>query len=250
MYCNTDVYVAAVLSQNTKLEELDISHNNLQAAGAIKVFQSIKCISTLTKLNIAHNMITDEATQDIVDGLSSNKRLRDLNLSNNSLKNAVTFKSLKIPNASKLNFSNNNIDEKSANQLSLFLSHCSNLQVLDLSCNNLQTAGVIKILNGLDIYTLIKFNISNNGITIQAASRIAEFLIKNNCLEEIDTSYNYLKEIGIRNILKSINISNLNKLNISHNCIAGDLKQITDILTHASKLVELDLSYNKLVLRI
>ena len=64
--------IAAVLSQNTKLEVLDISYNHVQTGGVIKIFQGIKHISTLTKLNIAHNMINNGATEGIIECISSN----------------------------------------------------------------------------------------------------------------------------------------------------------------------------------
>lgn len=59
-------------------------------------------------------------------------------------------------------------------------------------------------------------------------------------------SCNNLQESGIRKILNSMNISNLHSLNIRNNHITSDLKYVTDILIHGTKLVELDLSYNQL----
>ena len=237
--------IVIILSQNTKLEELDISWNNLQSAGAIKIFKGVKHISTLTKLNIAHNMITDEATQYIVNGLSSNSELKKLNLSHNNIKTAIFFKGLKLVGLTEFNCSGNNIDEHSANEISFFLSHCTNLQVLDLSCTNLQYAGGIKVLN-ISNNNLIKFNIGGNDITTNAAHKIAVFLSNNYKLEELDLSCNNLQELGIRSILESIKLIHLTKLSISNNQISCDLKHIADVLTLATKLKELDLSYNKL----
>ena len=236
--------IAVVLSQNV-LEELDISCNNLQTAGIIKIFGSMKHISTLTKLNIAHNNVTDEATKYIVDGLSSNSNLKELNLSHINLKNTIGYKNLKLTNLNKFNFSSNNIDEQSANEISLFLSHCINLKVLDLSCANLQNSGCIQIFNRLNIFSLTTFNISGNSIMTRAADTIAVLLFKNHELEKLDLSCNNLQESGIKHILMKINISNLSILNISSNHISN-LKYIGDVLTHATKLVELDLSHNTL----
>ena len=247
--------IAFILSQNTNLKELDISCNNLQAVGAIKIFQGIKGISTLTKFNIAHNMITDEAMEYIVNALSSNGKLTELNLSHNNFKNTITFKNLKIANVNKFNFSNNNINKTSTkfNGIALFkfLSRCTNLQVLDLSSTNLQDTGCIEMLNALDIYSLIKIDISNNGIQTHAADKIAVLLSKNDDLEELDLSCNHLQELGIRNVLDSLNILNLKKLNISNNhmYITSDPNHIGGILVSATTLTELDLSYNYLSAR-
>ena len=236
--------IAVVLSQNMKLEELDISCNNMQTTGIIKLFEGIEHISTLTKLNIAHNSVTDEAAKYIMDGLSSNSKLKEINLSHINLKNTIAYKNLKLANLNKFNFSGNIINEKLTNEISRFLSHCTNLKVLDLSCTNLQNSGCIEILNRLDIFNLTTLNISGNNITTHAADAIAVLLSKNDDLEELDLSCNNLQESGIRNILDSMNILNLNILNISNNHITSDLKYIGDILTHATKLVELDLSHN------
>ena len=213
--------IAVVLSHNTKLGEFDISYNNLQAAGAIKIFQGIEGISSLRKLNFAHNkIITDEATKE---GL---------------------FNNFNIAGLTEFNFSGNNIDEHSANEISSFLSHCTSLQTLNLSCTNLQDSGGI---NGLDISNknLLKFNISGNGIVKDLVGKIATFLSKNFELKELDLSCNNLQEKGVRKILKSMKYSNLHKLNIGNNQISDDLKCIADVLTLATKLEELDLSYNK-----
>ena len=239
-------YIAMFLSQNTKLEDLDISCNNLQRDGAIKILLSIKSNLTLRKLNISQNLITDEAVKYIEDVMSGCKRLEELNMCCINIKVPIPFTNLNIKSLVKFDFSHNNIDEQTANEILLFLSCCVNLQILDLSYTNLQSAGGIRILSKLDVYGLTKFNISGNGLTKHTANNVATVLSKNGELEELDLSYNNLQEFGTINILDSINISNLRNLNISNNHITDNLNLIADILTHASKLVQLDLSYNEL----
>ena len=221
--------IAVFLSQNNKLEELDISYNHLQTAGIIKIFEGIKHVSTLLKLNIAHNMVTNKAGECIVHGLSNKSKLKELNLSHANLKYSINIRDSK----------------HSANKVSHFLSRYPNLQVLNLSYTNLEEAGFIEMLNEIDLFNLTKFDISGNSITTDAADNIAVLLSKNDELEDLNLSCNNLQEPGIRNILDSINISNLSSLNISDNHITG-LKYIADILTDATKLVEFDVSYNKL----
>ena len=61
-----------------------------------------------------------------------------------------------------------------------------------------------------------------------------------------------MQELGIKYILDSINISNLRKLNVSNilksddNQVTSDIIRISDTLSNATKLVELDLSCEKL----
>lgn len=66
---------------------------------------------------------------------------------------------------------------------------------------------------------------------------------KNVKLEELDVSCNDLKESGIKRILHAIKLSNLTKLNISANSV--DVIVIVEVLSHATKLLDLDISYNK-----
>ena len=238
--------ISAVLSRNIKLEEFNISCNNLQAAGIIKIFQGIKHISTLTKVNIACNMVNVAATKCVVEGLFSNPRLKELNLNHINLNNAVSFEKLKLANLRNFSFRNNSIDKRSTKKMFQFLSHCTNLQVLDLSYTDLQETGCIEVLTRLAIFNLVKFNISGNSITTCGADAIALLLSKNDELEELNLSCNNLQELGIRKILDSLNILNLSSLNISNNCITGDLTYIADILTVTTNLVKLNLSYNEL----
>ena len=87
--------IATVLRQNTKLEEFDISYNNMQASGAIKIFLCVECLLNLSKVNIAYNLITDEAVECIVDVLSVNSKLKELNLSHNDINCTDALENLK-----------------------------------------------------------------------------------------------------------------------------------------------------------
>ena len=230
--------ITTFMSQNTNLEVLDISYNELHTPGAIKIFQSIKNSSNLTKLNITHNMITNEATEHIINLLCNNNKLKELNLShNNTLETDLITKLI----AAKATEFNDVINEKAVNRISIIIT---NLRELDLSNINLQTSGVRKAFKGLNnITTLTKFNVSKNYINAQAAGDLGEFLSKNMKLLELDISHNDLQQSGISIILGLIAISNLTKLNISTN--NAYLGATAEVLSCATNLVELDLSYNK-----
>ena len=236
------VDIAVVLSQNNKLEELDVSYNHLQTAGILKIFEGINHTLSLSKLNIAHNMVTNVLGECIVDSLSSKIRFKELNMSHTNLSNAIKFEDSKH---SSLNILNSNSNKQTTNEAIHFLSQYPDLQVLNLSYTNLQETDYTEMLNEIDIFNLTTFNISGNSITADSADNIAVLLSKNDELEDLDLSCNNLQELGIRNILDSISITNLRSLNISDNHITG-LKYIAGILNHATKLVKLDVSYNNL----
>ena len=234
------------LSQNTELKELDISSNNLQTGGAIKVFQNIKHLTSFTKLNIAHNMIDDEAMEYIAIVLSNCSELVELNLSHNNLRNISALDCPIVSNLTKFDFSNNNIDVQIANDLATFLSQCTRLGELDLSNNNLQTAGGIELFKNLSCFTLKIINISSNCLTQNAAYHIAKSLSKNDKLQEIDLSCNVLQKAGLIIILASTNILNLTKLNINNNDIDSIETLLRKQFIRATKLKTLSLNCNKM----
>ena len=137
--------IAAVLNNNKKLKELDLSHNNIQAIGAAKIFKNIM-ISNLNKLNISHSNITDEAAEDIAAFISHNTELEELDLCHNNLQAAGVVKICKanISKLIKFNISHNNISTIVSNDIATSLPHYNRLQVLDMSYSNLEFVSIFK----------------------------------------------------------------------------------------------------------
>ena len=72
---------------------------------------------------------------------------------------------------------NINATEEAADDIAAVLSHNTNLTVLDLDGNNLQSAGVIKIAQSLqNVSTLQKLGLGNINATEEAADDIAAVL--------------------------------------------------------------------------
>ena len=57
----------------------------IQEADAVRVFKSMKTISTLKRLNIYHSICADQAANAIAEVLANNKQLKYVNLVNNDL---------------------------------------------------------------------------------------------------------------------------------------------------------------------
>ena len=234
--CEASENIVAVLSQNTKMEKFDISYNNLHTSGAIKIFQGIKHISTLTEFDIAHNMISDDATTYVLDILYNSSKLKEFNISDNNLLEVDVITKLIYSKVRKLD---NLIDEQTASKLSIIIT---SLQELDSSNINLQTESAIESFS--NISTLTKFSVSGNHINPLVVSNLAKFLSKNNELKELSLDCNDLQVTGIKTILSEIEILNLTTLNISGNNV--NLCETAEVLTCATSLTELDLSYNQL----
>ena len=293
--------LAEFLSKNTELQEINVSHNNLQEAGISRILGAIN-ISRLTRLNVSANNVnlkfivklflyatkltdldfsnntlddsvdaiaffsglnnvfinlanlnmsgicnkfSDEAVIALAHVLSQNTKLIELDLSNNNLysKAIKIFSELKTSTLIKLNIRNNSITDQAADTIATFLSRNTGLEELDLSHNNLQSEGTIKIAKA-NLMNLTNFNISHNGITNTAANDIAVFMCRNTKLQVLDFSCNDLHESGCRIIFEVLqNISMLTSLNIS-NCSVSN--KLSTLLLHNTNLQKLNLSHNHL----
>ena len=244
--------IAAVISCNTHLQELDLASNDLRALGITKISRSLQTISSLIKLCINHNNITDKAADDIAAVISCNTHLQELDLASNDLRaSGITkiSKSLqKISSLIKLHVNHNNITNEAADDIAAVISCNTYLQELDLGSNDLRASGITKISRSLQKTLLIKLYINHNNITDEAADDIATVISCNTHLQELDLSNNDLRTSGITKVLRSLQkISSLIKLCINHNKItdkaADDIAAVVSCNTH---LQELNISRNDL----
>jgi len=93
--------IGCFLSQNCKLEELDLDCNILKATGAIKITK-MSNIRNLRKLSISGNDITEDAAESIACFLSQNCKLEGLDLGFNKLEFAGAIKFAEMSNIRNL----------------------------------------------------------------------------------------------------------------------------------------------------
>ena len=74
-------YIAAAISCNTQLQELDVSNNFLETTGAIIISKALKSIFTFKKLFIGNNKMSDKAADDIATAFLWNTQLLELDTS-------------------------------------------------------------------------------------------------------------------------------------------------------------------------
>ena len=240
--------LASILSENTKLKELNLNNTNLQREGAGKIFGELRILH-LTKLSISNNSINDEAADDIATFLSKCTELKELDLSHNHLKSAGAIKICKT-NLTKLTsfyINHNSITSEAANDLAAFLSQNLELNILDISANDLQEWGCKSIFSVLNyISVLCALTISNSSVVNAAANELATVLLHSTLLRKLDLSCNNLSTSDAVKIFNGMgNISNLETINISHNKITDDAAEsIAAIFSHNNQLKSLDLSFN------
>ena len=77
--------IAAAISHNIGLQELNLGNNSLQSLGAIKISKVLQTLSTMTKLCMPSNLITNESVDSIASAIHSNIHLQEFDISNNHL---------------------------------------------------------------------------------------------------------------------------------------------------------------------
>ena len=294
-------YITDVISCNTDMELLDISGNNLQANGAIKIgnflrniytpktlfitninnpadvdisavisslqeiyiysnnleveifTKPLQAVCTLSKLHIGYNNISDKAANDIAIIISCNTKLNNVKISGNKLQITGAIKILKslrtIYALKILDLNHSNITEEAANVIATVVSVNTDIQELNLGCNDLQKLGAIKIAKGLQkISSLTKLYIDHNNISNEAADDIAAAISCNIHLQELNLGCNNLQTSGTIKIAKSLQkISSLTKLYIDHNNISDDAAyDIAAAISCNIHIQELNLGSNNL----
>ena len=243
-------YMTNLLSDKTKLQVLCLNENNLQTVGITKIARSLEGISTLTVLNVSDNCITEEAAGEVAAALLHNVKLQELYVQRNDLQAVGAIKvtrALKyISTLAVLNISYNNITEEAADDIAIALSCNTRLQELHMQGNYLKTVGAIKIAKVLKkISTLTVLNISENKIGKAAANDIADAVLCNTELQEIEIlNGNNLEEIGLIRLTRALKKTTaLNVLNFSHNIVTNETADdIAVVMSHNTKLCKLNLS--------
>ena len=118
--------IAAVLSQNTKLQKLNFCKNTFKTPGMIRIARSLQNISTLTVLNISKNGIGDEAADDIAVVVAHNTQMQRLSLCDNYFQASGIIKITEaLQNTSSLvkyNIAGNDIEEETLSTVRNILS--------------------------------------------------------------------------------------------------------------------------------
>jgi len=181
--------ITTVLSHNAQLQEFICQESNILPMVCAKFSQALQHNSILLKLIIVSGNITSESAHSIAEVLSHNTQLQELNLDGNCLKSKgikVVMKALEhTTTLVKLSIQGNHCTEDAAHEIAGVISHNFGLKELNLQGNNLQTAGIMVIIQALQkLTTLIKISI--DGICDETADHIADLFKRNINLQEIN----------------------------------------------------------------
>ena len=263
----TDEDVAAILSHNVKIEELDLS--NLKANDFSTIANSMRKFMHLKKLNISSNKITANTIADI---LSHNTKLENINLSNLFLcSNDFMIIALKMKSVSNLksldisgNYAHTNYYAPSkrtlsttnypnSNNIAVLLSHNTKLEELDMSNLDLSSEDFINIATALNsVSKLSKLKIFNNKIDGSVTDAIITLLNHNVDLKMLDISDIMLTGIHVIKVAEALQKrSKLTKINIWCGVLTNnEADAIAAILSHNSNLREIKLKSGNHVIEV
>nr|XP_055073075.1 protein NLRC5-like [Misgurnus anguillicaudatus] len=249
--------LASVLRSKSSLKELDMSNNNLQDSGVMKLHNGLQNNNCqLHKLRLSGCGLTEESCSALASVLRSKPGLKELDMSNNNLQDSGVKKlhnGLENTNCQlhKLRLSGCGLTEESCSALASVLRSKPGLKELDMSNNNLQDSGVKKLHNGLENTNcqLHKLRLSGCGLTEESCSALASVLRSKSSLKDLDMSNNNLQDSGVKKLHNGLQNTNcqLHKLRLSGCGLTEEsCSALASVLRSKPGLKELDLSNNNL----
>ena len=213
----------SVITNNTELEELYLSNNQLQSA-VIELAKALQKISSLKVLDLNYNNIPEQAADELSAAIRVNNSLQELCLGSNHLGSSTVMivNALKeITTLKELNLNDNqNRSVELAPAIASIITKNKLIERLSLNDNNLNDDGVIRIAQSLCKHSQLKsLTLQNNNITEEAVEALASIISSNIGLEELYLGNNQL-QLGVTKIATTLkNISSLKVLDLDNNNI-------------------------------
>ena len=246
--------LSLAISNNTEIEHLWLSNNNLQA-GVLKVVNALEALPKLKALDIDNNHIPEgvyDALATFLQCSSIIRNLRTLYLDSGDLRLSgvkIAEALLHLTSLRILDVSGVNMTGEMADKLAVAIPNMSLLQQLWLKNNNLGTDKVITIARSLSaLTTILQLSLTGNQITEEAADAIVSAICTNDRLEKLYLSDNDLRA-GVLTIVNSLkNVLTLKVLYLDNNSIPDSVfVELAKDLANMH-LEILDLSFNCLQL--
>ena len=167
-HCNS-MYMGLILNEqingnimyifeNDQVNFVRVHAKEHQTTGITHVIAALIHGTSLNKIDIDNYTITSEDADRLVNIIHNNTQLQEISLNGNNLQTNNTTKIAKALHCVQaISFHNNNVTDEAADDIAAVISCNTKLQELNLSGNNLQKTGVIKVVKALrEISTLRK----------------------------------------------------------------------------------------------
>ena len=256
-YCSVSIedmiIILRLLAKNLNLNTIHFSHNDLGRMKMNAYTSELSTLNCLSSLTLVEPEMPYTAADELLDAVNFNMNAKVVALSNLRLK-TVQASCMEI---SQILRSNPSIvileipqvfrNEESIDLLMTAVQATPVLQKIDISQNNLYTAGIQKFVTAIKNATNLKSLIMrSNDINKDAAEALANGLKNKTSLEVLDLGVNRMHTKGAIKISQALkNNTTLKVLNLHNNSIESSAaEEISLMLTNKEKLVEINISQN------
>ena len=256
-YCSVSIedmiIILRLLAKNVNLNTIHFSHNDLGRMKMNAYTSELSTLNCLSSLTLVEPEMPYTAADELLDAVNFNMNAKVVALSNLRLK-TVQASCMEI---SQILRSNPSIvileipqvfrNEESIDLLMTAVQATPVLQKIDISQNNLYTAGIQKFVTAIKNATNLKSLIMrSNDINKDAAEALANGLKNKTSLEVLDLGVNRMHTKGAIKISQALkNNTTLKVLNLHNNSIESSAaEEISLMLTNKEKLVEINISQN------
>ena len=211
--------ICKLLTNAKDLEAFNLSHNNLESPEIAHISTGIKDNTSLRSVNFSYNNITVNDRETLMIALM-NKNIKEINISNNPIYYLELRMITKLTTLD-LSYTYLGIDDENITNLKEIMDNNVNLQVLNLSGNNIGDKMKLLVVPPLKNKSLKCFSISNNDITYRGAVCISNIIQQNLSLQDFNISYNPLSskhtsKCGIIKILEGLKSAELRSFDLSY----------------------------------
>nr|XP_022291465.1 leucine-rich repeat-containing protein 74A-like [Crassostrea virginica] len=201
--------LCVALVDNLRVENVNLSHCDIQDQGCVHVAQLLTDNVVITRLNLCSNGISHVSMKSLSQSLSCNRILQHLDLSGNKLDDKAAH--LLAPGIAKnnsllsLNLSNNALSENSGLTLGAALAENKHIQEINLSWNQLCRRGAVGVFKALEVNTtLTSIDLSWNGLLYNGSVAVSKCLKSSKTLTSLDISHNNINWNGAYVISKGL----------------------------------------------
>ena len=146
----------------------------------------------------------------------------------------------------KIQIENSSLNNSDYSALENIINHCSELFVVQLNSNHIDTLHAHELLSTLTETHLKSLSFTDNWIGEKISKDFFDCMKNQQEMTSLDLSLNWLRDKGIITLVESLNPS-LDKLNLSCNDFHYDgMLAISHFVVNNPNLTELDISYNHL----
>ena len=222
---NIDTFVNAI-ELNNKLEKLYLYKCHFNSSLIAETASALKSVASLKCLNLSSIKINDRATE-IADVITHNLAIEYLDFSNCGLLEKeveiISVSLQKLRALKSLNFSDNEVTNHAAQELSTALAKNTNIEYLNLSNCRLKEAEIVAIGCELQkIHTLKILDMTSNQVINEAAGVIANVIYSNATMKKITLSNCNLRKPHDEKIFQALKeTTSLEDIDLSHNAISS-----------------------------